>query len=337
MVVVEAPPTAVITPAPTMTPTATPVPTPTPTPTPEPTPQTASCSLRLVGDLMCCEYQMLGAIQPDGSYDFNPPFDAVRAELESADLTIGNLETNFYPEKPYCGTKIGFNAPLAYLDAIKNCGFDIMVTANNHSLDMGIEGLLTTVEAVRAAGMDNVGTNLTPEESEQVYVREVNGLKLGLLSYSTIANKTETLKEHPDAGWAFNYYSHERLTADVAKLKAAGAEVLMIYVHGGVEKDKTPRRAQLELEEHAYSLGVDIVIMSHTHSLLPMEKKTIEYQGREKTVFCAYGLGNFMSSALHDESLRNVILGLDLTFDRASGELSCEARYIPTFTINFYD
>lgn len=330
-------PAAVASPAPTATPTATPVPTPTPEPTPTPTPRLAGCSVRLVGDLMCCEYQMLGAVMEDGSYDFNPPFDGVRAELESADLTIGNLETNFYPEKPYCGTKIGFNAPLPYLDAIESCGFDLMVTANNHSLDMGIEGVLTTVEAVRAAGMDNVGTNLSPEESEQVYLRDVNGLMLGILSYSTIANKVGTLRENPDSDWAFNFYTEERLAADVAKLQAAGAEVIMIYVHAGTEKDQAPRRKQIDLADYAYALGVDIVIMSHTHSLQPMEKKTIEYEGREKTVFCAYGLGNFMSSALHDESLRNVILNLDLVYDRAEKALSIEASYLPTFTINFYD
>ncbi|MDO4571971.1 MAG: CapA family protein [Clostridia bacterium] len=321
----------------TPVPSPTPAPTPTPEPTPEPTPQTASCSLRLVGDLMCCEYQMLGALLPDGGYDFNPSFGAVRAELESADLTIGNLETNFYPDKPYCGTKIGFNAPLEYLEAIRNCGFDLLVTANNHSLDMGIEGLLTTAEAIYEAGLDCVGTNLTPEQKDRVYVRDVNGLRLGVIACSTISNKIGTLNDNPDSEWAFNYYTEERLAAAAAAVREAGAEAILLYVHAGTEKDKSPRRSQYALAEYAYTLGVDIVIMSHTHSLLPMEKKQIVYEGREKTVFCAYGLGNFMSSALHDESLRNVILNLDLRLDRATGALDIQASYIPTFTINFYD
>lgn len=316
---------------------ATAPPRPTPEPTPEPTPQVVECSVRAVGDLMCCEYQIAGALLPDGSYDFNPSFSLVREELAGADLTIGNFETNCYPEKPIHGTMRGFNAPIEYIDAVKNCGFDILVTANNHSFDMGIPGLLTTVEALRTAGMTVIGTNLSPEEAQQVHIRDVNGLRLGVLAYTTFSNKMTLLREDPDAAWALNYYSEERLAADVSAARDVGAEVILVYVHAGTEKDISPRRAQTELAEYAYSIGVDIVLMSHTHSMQPFEKKTITFEGREKTVFCAYGLGNFMSSALHDESLRNVILNFDLHYDRASQTLDIDASYLATYTINFYD
>lgn len=322
-------------PAPTLA--ATVAPTFTPEPSPEPTPQVVECSVRAVGDLMCCEYQIAGALLPDGGYDFNPSFSLVREELAGADLTIGNLETNYYPEKPIHGTMRGFNAPIEYIDAVKNCGFDVLVTANNHSFDMGIPGVLTTIEAVRAADMVAVGTNLVPEEARQLYVRDVNGLQLGILAYSTISNKMTTLREDPDAAWSFNFYTEERLAADVEALGAMGAEAILVYFHAGVEKDISPRRSQIELADYAYSLGIDIVLMSHTHSMQPFEKKTVTFEGREKTVFCAYGLGNFMSSALHDESLRNVILNLDLRYDRASGVLDIDASYLATYTINFYD
>ena len=57
----------------------------------------------------------------------------------SADLTVGNLETVFAKDRPYSGELTGFNAPAAYLDALKDCGFDVLVTANNHWLGRGTE------------------------------------------------------------------------------------------------------------------------------------------------------------------------------------------------------
>ncbi len=310
-----------------------------PTPTAQPLPSTFS--LRFVGDLMCCNHQIAGALQPDGSYDFNPPFDTIRKHLQGADVLFGNLETNVYDGRPINGEKRFFNAPPAYLDAIKNCGFDVLFTANNHALDVGVAGQLATIGQVRARGMDQVGSNLTPGEAKQIYMREVRGVQLAVLSYTGFTNKNDPedfLLDGEDASWAMNLYTAGRMEADVSAARENGADVVVMYLHEGWEKTTKPNKRQLAAANAAFAAGVDILVMSHTHSLLPMETRRVVVDGVEKTVFCAYGLGNFMSSALPEEALNNVILNLTLTCDPVQGKLTgLDAAYLLTYTYNYYD
>lgn len=323
---------------------STPSPAPAPTPSPEPsptarTPQTIS--LRFVGDLMCCNYQIAGALLPDGNYDFTPSFASIKADLQGADMLFGNLETNVYAERRINGEKKFFNAPPAFLDAIKDCGFDALFTSNNHSLDVGVAGQLSTVREVRARGMDAIGSNLTPEEAAQIYMRDVRGVRVAALSYTGFTNKNDPedfLLDGEDASWALNLYTPARMASDAALARESGADVVLMYLHEGWEKTTEPNRRQRAAADAAFAAGVDAVVMSHSHSLLPMEKRVITLDGAEKTVFCAYGLGNFMSSALPEEALNNIILNLRLTYDFESRRVrDIDASYLLTYTYNYYD
>lgn len=321
---------------------ASPPPSITPAATPEPTPQPDSTfSLRFVGDLMCCNYQIAGAQLPDGGYDFRPSLAAIREDLSGADVLFGNLETNVYDGKRINGEKKFFNAPPAFLDAIQDCGFNVLFTSNNHSLDVGVAGQLSTIEAVRARGMTAVGANLTPEEAGEIYMRDVRGVRLAVLSYTGFTNKNDPedfLLDGEDASWALNLYSQERMSADVHKARESGADVVLMYLHEGWEKTVAPNKRQRAATEAAFAAGVDVLIMSHTHSLLPMEKRQIAVDGTEKTVFCAYGLGNFLSSALPEEALNNIILNLTITFDHVEKRITdIAAEYLLTYTYNYYD
>ena len=316
-------------------------PSPEPEPTPTPVPAASTFSLRFVGDFMCCEYQMAAALREDGSYDFAPPFDPVREELAAADCTIGNLETNFYPDKPYHGTKKGFNAPESYLDAIKDCGVDVLVTANNHALDLNAAGALTTIEAVHAHGMDLVGTFASEDEVDDIYIREVKGVKVALLAYATRSNKQKAWfgdTQDNDATWVLNFYSQEKMARNIADAKTQGAEVIVLYLHAGYEKTDAPSKEQRRIFDEACDAGADVVIMSHTHSLLPMETRVVGEGENARTVFCAYGLGNFMSSALHDEALNNIIVNVDITYDFQQKRITAlEPSYVLTYSFNYYE
>lgn len=318
---------------------ANPAPTPAPTaaPTPEADPNEVSLSLRFVGDLMCCTYQMEGAKTGD-TYDFNPPFEAIREDLLGADLLCGNFETNIVPSEPLCGDMKGFNAPTEYLDAVKNCGFDVLFTANNHALDYGVAGAITTLDAIEAAGVTAVGTNRAPEDAKKIAIREIKGLKLAVLAYADRTNKKKVELDGEEAYWAFNYFTQERLKQDVALAREQGAELILMYLHEGREKLTEPNKYQIRDADWAFEEGVDLVIMSHTHSLLTMERREIATERGVKQVFCAYGLGNFMSSAIHDEALNNLIVNLDVTYDRTLGGLKAlDASYELTYTYNYYD
>jgi poly-gamma-glutamate capsule biosynthesis protein CapA/YwtB (metallophosphatase superfamily) len=94
-------------------------------------------SLAIVGDLMC-HSQQFNQAKKDTGYDFNPAFAPVKKYLENADFTFGNLETvTAGAALNYTGYPM-FNTPVQYLDALKNVGFDVLTTANNHSLDLSL-------------------------------------------------------------------------------------------------------------------------------------------------------------------------------------------------------
>ena len=297
-----------------------------------------SCSVCIVGDLMCLDEQMKAAKLPDGSYDFTAPFSLIREELRSADLTIGNLETVFAPGRPYSGELTGFNAPKEYLDALKDCGFDALVTANNHCLDMGTEGALATAKAVRAAGMEQVGTNVLPEEKERFLLLDVNGIRIGILSYTMLVNRITAARYDETGKWCVHFldarkqYEKERLEGAVRAAREAGADVIMVYLHCGTEYRKDPVKSQTEMAGCAIGAGADIVIESHTHTLQRTEIRSVLSEGREKDVFCAYGMGNFMSSFRREDSRQGMILRIGLKRNRADGTLKIEPSYIATYT-----
>ena len=96
-------------------------------------------TLLFVGDLMQHQAQIDAARTPDGKYDYSSCFALVKEQISHADIAIGNLEVTL-GGKPYRGYPT-FSAPDEYLQAIKDAGFDVLLTANNHCLDRGKKGL----------------------------------------------------------------------------------------------------------------------------------------------------------------------------------------------------
>ena len=329
----ESAPAAAETPAP-------PEETPEPEVTPEPETKTGTqdFSMRFVGDLMCCDYQMADALQADGTYDFSKHFAQIKNELQGADVLLGNFEACMYGGAPLNGTINGFNAPPDYAKALKDCNFDVLFTANNHAMDFLVAGAFETTQKLRDMGFVALGVNLTKEDVGSVYIRDVRGVPVAILAYTARTNKFKLELDGEDASWAMNYYSAERVAADVKTARELGAKVIVLYLHEGTEKDTEPDRRQLAAANASFAAGVDAVIMSHTHSLQRMEKRVITADGVEKPVFVAYGLGNFMSSAIHTESLNNIILNLDFTYDWDQDRLtSIDASYVLTYSYNYYN
>ena len=324
-----------VTPAPAEESTA-----PESTPEPEETKTTGvqDFSMRFVGDLMCCDYQMADALQSDGSYDFTKHFAQIKSELQGADVLLGNFEACMYSGAPLNGTIVGFNAPKAYAEALKDCNFDVLFTSNNHAMDFLVEGAFETTQTLRDMGFVALGTNLKKEDVGSVYIRDVRGIPVAILAYTGFTNKYKLSLDGEDASWTMNYYSKERMEQDVATARSLGAKVIVMYLHDGVEKDIKPSRRQTAAANEAAEAGVDAIIMSHSHSIEPMEKRTVTVDGVEKTVFIAYSLGNFMSSAIHSESLNNIILNLDFSYDLDQDRLtSINASYVLTYTYNYYN
>ena len=118
---------------------------------------TSKLSMLFTGDIMQHQVQIETAYNPKlGRYDYQPCFKFIKPILSAADLTIGDLEVTL-AGPPYTGYPI-FSSPDELLATLKDSGFDVLVSANNHALDRGKKGLERTIDQLDSAGMPHTGT-----------------------------------------------------------------------------------------------------------------------------------------------------------------------------------
>ena len=140
--------------------------------------------ITLLGDMMC-EPLMLKAAKRGNAYCFDEVFENIRELLNESDCVIGNLETPLAGEEAgYTKSLFSFNTPDAFADAVKNAGVDMVLTANNHCLDRGVDGLVRTARILKEKDLPFAGTCETPDERKEAACLDVNGLKLAVVSYT---------------------------------------------------------------------------------------------------------------------------------------------------------
>ena len=171
------------------------VPETTATPTEESTAATepaitkeSTFTLSATGDILM-HLTVINAAATNGSYDFDPMFTFLKDYVSAADLAVGNLETTLASTNNgynYSGYP-RFNCPDEIVDGVKNAGFDLLLTSNNHAYDTSSAGLHRTVEVVREKGLLNLGTKKTADEPNFLVVEE-GGIKLGLACYTYETN-----------------------------------------------------------------------------------------------------------------------------------------------------
>jgi len=138
-----------------------------------------------LGDIMCEPSVLKGAKQKDGTYNFNYVFDGVRDYLKESDCLIGNLETPVAGEAAtYSSDFACFNAPDAYVDALKEAGFHLISTANNHTFDRGYDGLVNTIRCFDEKGVPHTGTFLPGQPRHEAYYLDIQGVKLAIIAYT---------------------------------------------------------------------------------------------------------------------------------------------------------
>ena len=294
-------------------------------PTLEPVQPLRSARIRAVGDLMAHQKQLDYALQADGSYDFHPQYALVADSLADADYTIANLETTIgkYGSMAYSGFPL-FNSPEALLEAVKDAGVDFLTLANNHMLDRYYEGMLNTVNAVEAHGFAHAGANRSPEERDAPVVVEVNGIKLGMLSYTQMTNGMEAYCNSAVKEFGINYMRKANYKQDVKKLRDAGAEVVIAMPHWGEEYFRRPEQNTVNQAKLLIAAGVDVILGSHPHMVQPVEFVTAtDDAGHERTGLVAYCLGNFISNMSKRYTDSGIILEFTLR-ERQDGSFAAE-------------
>ena len=312
-------------PAPSPTPA---VVTPSPTPTPQP-PTTAT--LAVCGDVMSHMPVTNDAWdEAQGIYDYTPIFEAARPYVEGADYAVANLETTLSTEGPYSGYP-AFRSPSALAGDLRELGFDLMLTANNHCLDRRYDGLVSTLDQLDQAGLAHVGTARTAEESgaANIHVADVGGISVAFLGYTYGTNgiPLPSGKEYAVNLFNTDYMTTlstpdtQRLEADLAAARALDTDLIAVMIHWGVEYQTTQNSYQEELADLLIANGADLVLGGHSHVPQPIETRTVTAaDGTQRTGFVCYSLGNFISSQVDPLTDTTAVLTLELTLDHETGE-----------------
>ena len=224
---------------------------------------------------------------------------------------------------------------------LKSLGFDLCLTANNHSLDRGFSGLSRTLDVLDQTGLAHVGTSRTQEEYERgVSVADVGGISVAFLGYTYGTNGIPLPKKHPYAVNIFNtdYLTTlskpdwDRLAGDLDAAKAMEPDLITVMIHWGQEYKTQQNRYQEEMADFLFEHGADIVLGGHSHVPQPMETRTLS-DGRRG--FVCYSLGNFISSQTKPNTGTTAVLTLTLTRDNETGEAQVlDYAYAPMYMLH---
>jgi poly-gamma-glutamate synthesis protein (capsule biosynthesis protein) len=250
--------------------------------------------------------------------------------LQKADFVVGNFETTLAgAEKGYSGYPL-FNSPAELAAALKDNGFDLLFTANNHSMDSGADGVIKTIDNLKAAGLNYVGTARSQEEKERGFIFFKNDIKIIFYAY-TYGTNGIPLPSGRD--YLVSLIDEERIKSDVYRAKnTEEADLVVVSMHWGNEYERLPAEGQRELAERLIDSGVDVVIGTHPHVIQPAEIiKTENSQG-----LVLYSLGNFISNQRWRYSDAGIILYLQLTKNHQLNEVEVAIQDITPTWVHKY-
>ena len=288
-------------------------------------------NMSVIGDIMCHNSQYIDAyVSSTDSYDFSYVFKDVKDYVSSADIAIGNLETTFAGKERGYSNYPTFNTPEQLSSNLKDFGIDILSTANNHSLDKGYSGLVSTLNFLDDAGISHMGTYSSEEEQNTILIKEVNDIKFAFLTFTYGTNGIPVPK---DKEYCINLIDEDFILEQLSLAKKENPDLICVNMHWGIEYQTTQNSNQEELADLLFKNGVDVILGSHPHVLQPMEKKTVTLDdGSTKDCFVIYSLGNFMSGQTAKNTKNSVILNLAFTKDGDSGKTTIDsATYVPIY------
>ena len=223
----------------------------------------------------------------DGSGPPDPStyFSGVEADLRGdAQIVFGNLEGTLSDVSgskcagSTSGNCFAFQVPPTFASYLAGAGFTILNTANNHSHDFGEAGLRQTVDAIRGAGMVDVG------QHDQVTVVAVGSIRVGFVGFAPY-RETASMLDFPTAR-ALIQKARQQSDVVVAYMHAGAEGTDAQHVTGEEETYVGEDRGNAEKFAHmAIDEGASLVLASGPHILRGMEF----YDGH----LIAYSLGNF--------------------------------------------
>lgn len=285
----------------------------------------STVNLLAVGDNLIHRQVIKSGKQADGSLNYDFLYSNIKNEITAADIAVVNQETILGGDEfPYSGFP-RFNSPYEIGSALIDTGFDVVLQATNHTMDMGYDGVKNTMAFWKQhPEILTLGINESKEESEQIPIIEKNGIKIAMLNYTYGLNGNRLPKGMP---YLVNLMDKNKMAEDIKKAKEL-ADFVIVFPHWGIEYEYDISKAQKDLTQFFYEQGVDLVIGSHPHVLEPVEWIETE-KGHRMLVY--YSLGNFIS---YQEEAPRMLGGIaEVTIEKdETGTYISNAGIVPIVT-----
>ncbi|MFT6150620.1 MAG: poly-gamma-glutamate synthesis protein (capsule biosynthesis protein) [Saprospiraceae bacterium] len=283
-----------------------------------------------VGDIMGHGPQIKSAYNAaTKSYDYTPCFKFVKPIIEEADLAIGNLEVTLSDQGRYTGYPM-FRSPDALSKALKESGFDMLVTSNNHSNDNGAYGVTHTIDVLKNENFYQTGTFKNQTERALYYPLIVykNDFRLAFLNYTYGTNGMPT--KEPTV---VNLIDEATIKADIEYAEKLKPDAIIVIMHWGLEYKLDESKVQYDLAQKMFEWGANLVVGGHPHVIQPI--KNIPFankNGEEKTGLTVFSMGNFISNQKTYNTDGGLMVEIELTKKKGSNEAKVAGcKYIPVW------
>lgn len=169
---------------------------------------------------------------------------------------------------------------------VKELGIDVVSLANNHTMDLGEDGLLNTIYRLESSGIKYCGAGKNNEEASRPVVLEKDGSTVAIFAYCECGNELSgAVKIAGDFCAGVNPLNLDKVIQDIESAKQM-YDYVVIMPHWGCEYSYYPLEEHVSMAKKMISVGADAIIGSHTHQIQPM----LKYQGKP----ICFSLANFL-------------------------------------------
>ncbi len=292
--------------------------------------------IRAGGDLNITDAVVNAGLNVNG-YDYTAAFRDVAPLLSDADLTMLNFEGNL------CGTPYGSvttSAPQELVEALRAAGVDILQAANSCTVNNGLLGMQSTINGIRAAGIEPVGAYATPQEFRQskgYTICNIRGIKIAVVAFTKgvgsggiPASGEECINLlYTDYATTYQKVDKDFINQVMRDVNAEDPDITIAMLHWGSEFNDSIADSQKTIVSLLQKRGVDVILGTHPHLV-----HEISYD--EKTGnLVAYSLGDFFGDAKKGGTNYSIILDLEITMDNETGKTRVtNFSYIPIYTLS---
>lgn len=272
-----------------------------------------------------------------GGYNYTRAFMDVASSLSDADLTVLNLEGNI------CGEPYGSDttsAPRELLEGLRNAGVDLIQMANSCTINNGLIGLTSTLQSIRAAGLEPVGAFASESEfreSKGYTITQAQGVKVAFVAFTKglggrglpAGNDNLVNILYEDYASTYDKIDRTRITSVLKAVEAEKPDITIALLHWGSEYNDDISDTQKSIVNLMKKQGVDVIIGTHPHTV-----QAIEYDELAGTLV-AYSLGDFFGDASRGGTNYSIILDLEITKDSSTGTTKVtNYSYTPIYTVS---